>query len=302
MLIFSDLHIHNYSAYDENGSRLSNCISALFDIFEYAKKNKHCTILFCGDLFHAKHKIPAKVINATYNAFCEIEPKYKGIKLYYITGNHDFIENNTYEDRAESALEYLSDFSFFVCIDNKRVEVSKGVWVHGIPFYRYSADIYSALGDIEFQDDAYNIVLMHNYPDGMSNKFVTPDFEYECSNLMLADKVFIGHSHKREKVAGGMQVVGSPMQNNHLDSGEDKGFIVFDPKKQKTTIKYLNYPKFITTEALDPESEDYQREKEKVRNTEMTIPINGSAKEILTAFWEDKSDDEELLTVGLNLL
>ena len=69
ILLFSDLHIHNYQQYNDDGRRLSNCLDVLDLVYENATLNGCAAIVFAGDLFDQRKQIATTTLVATLQRF-----------------------------------------------------------------------------------------------------------------------------------------------------------------------------------------------------------------------------------------
>ena len=84
VLIFTDLHIHNYRKFDVDGNRLRNCILVLYDVFNYAAHKEINEIWFVGDLFDQQKSVPTEVLNDTFKAFSDLFYQFRDIHFYAI--------------------------------------------------------------------------------------------------------------------------------------------------------------------------------------------------------------------------
>ena len=93
-IVFSDLHAHEFTEFakpdDEYiNSRLANIVNAVKDIFSIARKEGR-TVLFAGDLFHARGSVRSEVFNFIFKVFQENTD----IPVIMIRGNHDASNNS----------------------------------------------------------------------------------------------------------------------------------------------------------------------------------------------------------------
>ena len=303
-IIWSDAHFHDYTAYSENGSRLQLCKEAIYKMVEYAKENNINYLMFAGDLFHAKIKLPATVVNAIVEVFKELTAIHPEMIIYFITGNHCHIKNNIYGEEIKHSLSFLEEqFEFFKCVDNETISIGDDVW-HGIPFYRYREHLYQSIEDtVNRFKGPRNFALLHNHPDGQLNKYIPTEFIYEETLLFMFDFIFCGHSHQHQQVQDNLVIVGSPIANSHLDENvSKKGFLVFDSDELTYELIDLKFPKFVTVDEINESSEDYQRQKEKVLLTENIFDPSMSLEDMFINYWGEHSEDLELLEAGLSLI
>lgn len=297
--IFSDLHIHNYKRFDVNGSRLLNCLSALSSIFWYCHNTGIRHIVFGGDLFDQKKALPTEVINATAKAFSLLFSQHPDIEFYAISGNHDHATKNLYDNPCEHSLTWLS-YMFpnnFTVIDNGAYRLPE-VTIYGIPYYQTKEDFDKALQRAKGQ-----LLFIHQTPYGIKNKFIHTDVD--PSDFMHFKHVFCGHIHQHEKLLDNFTVIGSPLHRDFGDVGEDNGFLVYDTQTNTFVRELLGLPKFEKVQTITEESQNYQQEivQEIEQHTDLEQYDNSkSHSELVTNYWKDNSEDEQLLNVGKSLL
>ncbi len=238
MVIFTDLHIHNYQKFSNNSSRLNNCLDVLSEMFKIANKN-NLPILFVGDLFDKQVLLPVEVINKTIEHFADLFDKFPNTKFYAISGNHDQASKNTIAKPAITALSSLDRvFENFILIDNETVKINNYV-VHGIPYYEYIEDFYEKLSNVKA-----DILLIHQAPNGISDKYIHTNMDISfAKNFKL---VLCGHIHKAEKLKDNFIVLGSPLHKDLSDEGQIKGYYIFDDYNM--TFYPLDYPMFSSEE------------------------------------------------------
>lgn len=291
MVVFSDLHIHNYSKFSTNSSRLRNCLDVLDEIFG-AAKNNDTHILFCGDLFDKQITIPVEVYNSTIEKFSILFARYPTTKFYAISGNHDHASKNTLAKPAISALESISiAFKNFVIIDNLTA-IIENYRVFGIPYYEYIEDFYSVLAEIPNNID---ILVIHQAPIGISNKFIHANLDIDFAKKFKM--TLCGHIHKRETLKNNLYIIGSPMHKDLSDEGEIKGYYLLNDYEM-TFVPLDKYPKFSS---IPSEGNYYVPRLEKILEKELNIAIETvdiSKHNLLKAFLkqEKRMDLFELAT------
>lgn len=321
---FSDLHIHNYKAFDKDGSRLDNSLKVIDDIFDYCFANRISTVLFPGDLYHLQKVLPVSAVNRTIQTFQKAFKRTLGkVTLYAISGNHDFAVRNMYGRHATTALQHLDEiFENFVLIDNS-VKDFKGlhVEVYGLPYYDHKEEFKKALDGLKMTDtpNVFRVLMIHQTPSGLID-FPIPS---DCDPLKDFDRfnlVLCGHIHTRRKMGDNFWLVGSPLMQSFQDPLEDRGFMTFDVQPMgKNLFKVddnfidLGYPKFVTVNKS--EAEKYSDHYIKLLNDfqEFDIDPEGGTLDIFDSSMNRKlllekyfltlqNPDNQLLETGMKFL
>ncbi len=265
ILIFSDLHLHNhvygsdivtrpeYGMVNAN-SRLVDGRSILEQITVYIEANSVDEVVFCGDLFHTHGKMHASVLKAAYDGWERLTRALdKPWHAYAIVGNHD-TSDKTLNTHAMHWLESLG------------VNVVDEPWHNGfnglprkLSLLPYTEDvdvITQFFADaVKKNDDAYagqaggTVCFLHAGVDGvpMKSGFVPGSaFNTDMVPAEGIQHVFSGHYHPHRRVTGKVTVVGTPLQLNWADEGDERGFIVYDTGTDKLEFHSLMAPKFVT--------------------------------------------------------
>lgn len=283
-LILSDLHIHNYSKWDNNGSRLDNCLNVLIDAFIHCSTNNIKHILFVGDLFDQHKSVPTEVLNKTFDVFSELFKSFD-VDFYAISGNHDLSNNNTYDIEAYSSLYILSHMKRFILLDRKMIDLD-GLIIGGLPYFKDINEFNRVYSDNSFNNA--DILLIHQTPEH-DNSMIRPDvYIKDFTNNM----VFCGHIHKHEKLSDHFVIVGSPLHRDLGDEGQDKGFLVYDSTSNTFEIIYLDYPKFSreSLEVFENSSNDSD------------LDISESFESIVENFARINNKDDIYFEVGKSFL
>lgn len=323
--VFSDLHVHNYKAHDNNGSRLKNCLKVPETIFKFCDKNGIEIIVFTGDWFDNQGAIPTEVINETEATLRRLFDTYPDIKIIAISGNHDHASKNLINKPAITALTHLdSIFENFVLIDN-RVEAieteDERIIFCGLPYYELPEDYHSVLKDFnplatQVECDA-KILLTHQTPTGLNNPNIPTDTDVNDPLYDPYDIVLNGHIHAFQAITDKFINVGSPLHRDLGDEGVTKGFLVINtqnlPKFKFISLKG-KFPEFQTQKLKLGEKVEYDGFNYIVpswteETTENTDNVNVdefgndlTAETLLTNFWSKQSNDKALLTTGLKLI
>lgn len=249
--VISDIHIHNYKKFDENGSRLFNCLRVIEDVFVYANTHSMKYILISGDLYDQQKSLPTVVVNATIHTFKLLFSKYPNIEVIAISGNHDQSSKNLIDDPAITALSHLDVlFDRFHLIDNSSYIIEKNaelIEILGIPYYSHKEHFLSKIDNQPVRNKSY--LMIHQTPKH-SNPMIPHDFiGDEFPNF---DYVFCGHIHRHEQISNNVVLVGSPLHRDLGDEGQEKGFLVFDTDNNSYERVILSYPKIKLSNDPDP--------------------------------------------------
>lgn len=295
-VIFGDLHA---GLYKNIADRLDIACEVLREIFEFASSDDG-VILFVGDLYDRDKLIPTVVVNAVLGQFKKLFRKYREIEFYAISGNHDQVGINTWENPVPTALSHLATvFDRFTLLDNQSIEIVDGLMLHGIPYYKYREDFQNACGKInrriERFDDLQHIVMTHQgYPNIMDNVTV---------NAKLADvskRAFVlnGHLHKMKKINARALNVGSPLYRDRGDLGQKKGFFSANLLELSKT-----FPNFEVLSYYDDRLEDFAvADKAKADIVESLGSVDLSPLKLLYRYADKVGLDAEKKAVGVELL
>lgn len=306
LVVFSDLHAHNYRRFDVDGSRLTNTVKALLDIYQHGEGIQAEGALFAGDLYDSQKMLPTSVVNSIVSAYSVC-----GLHTLGISGNHDHSTRNTIASPAMSALHHVAESSsYFSLIDNTYWRIG-GQRVAGIPYYSFKEDFDAALNLLytELGDKVDDVVLLiHQTPKGLIDFDIPWEVDPEDSRLQAFKMVFCGHIHVRRKLADNFWLVGNPLAQSFSDGSQDKGFLVYDTEANSVEFVGLDYPKFIVGE--DAEDGNYYRPdisgSDKLSSVAFTGQDFDSANtpaDLVKSYWADVDGvDEDLLTLGLHFI
>jgi DNA repair exonuclease SbcCD nuclease subunit len=250
-LIFSDLHVHNYKQFNEDGRRLKNGVAFLDYIFKLANANGIKIILFPGDLFNNMQIMATKAVNAVAACLQMNFEAYPDVALIAISGNHDDAEKNLIDNPSESALDYL-DYVFpnFILLDHypHTFHTSNGTTIRGIRYYEHSEHFRAALNEAGIEQNKKNTILLTHQIIG-SGLPIEDDIEPTDPLFDPFTLVLNGHIHNCEQLTDKFINVGSPMMRDAGDIGKQKGFWIVDLDNPVETIAFKDitdkYPNFI---------------------------------------------------------
>jgi DNA repair exonuclease SbcCD nuclease subunit len=249
VIVTSDIHIHTYKQFNEDGRRLKNGIAYLDYLFKLAHANKIKYILMSGDLTNNMQIIATKVINAIMACLWRnfTQMKYD-VKIIAISGNHDFADKNLYDTPGESALQAFAEVfpHDFILIDNNWFDTEGGNRIQGIPYYDHAEHFKQALSKSKKRDQNSFLLMHQSVASGLPI-----DDDIMCTDTLFDPftMVFNGHIHENKQVADFFINVGSPMHRDANDAGKEKGFWIVDLDEPLETITFMEttkkFPQFI---------------------------------------------------------
>lgn len=323
-LIASDLHVHFYKQFNENGRRMQSGIAFLNYLFKLADANGIKYILFTGDLHNNMQIIATKVVKALAACFQANFAAYPDVKFICISGNHDFADKNLIDAPGDSAMDSLAAvFPRFILLDQipTGYTTANGHMIHGVPYYDHAEHFRIALSQAEkgvYLEDKNHFLLMHQSVDSG----LPIDDDIMCTDTLFDPftMVFNGHIHHNKNVADFFINVGAPMHRDAGDVGHRRGFWIVDLDDPIDTISFMDitdkYPQFIHKFVGEPlsdwESQQYviwvQNPKmENSKDQEITEKFNTSLapKAILENYCKEvlsKDEFKDKLAYGLTLL
>lgn len=298
LLIFSDLHIHNYKRFSTENSRLYNTLDVLDKVFAVASNRNIKSILFCGDLFDKQKSIPTVVINETVDRFQSLFNMHPEISMYCITGNHDLGTRTSLEEGYVSSLQHLDTvFPRLKVIDFGYVYLSEEIIVSGIPYLQSRTEFSEALERVHKHT---NILLVHQTPD----QFMDGELDVKDKRFKKFDHVFSGHIHQFKQYTDNFTMVGSPLHRDLGDEDNEKFILIYDTENK--SIEQLStqgmYPEF--KRGKDEDDGNYWIEP-MVDNIEVDVldyefSTLMSPEELVTNYYNQlQLEDKELLNIGI---
>ena len=322
IIVIADPHVHNYSTFDKDGSRLKNCIKLLNEVFARAKKEGIDTIVCCGDFFD-KPILPAVVVNEAAKAIANMP---KGMRFLTISGNHDMFSTPRFGEPKGTAVRYLSELSDnFRLFDEENVLLGDGVArVWGIPYYDDRGEYALALGaasqEAAVYDEPVKLLVIHQTPNGIGNAMIQTDTDPNDPMYDAFDLVLCGHIHQRQWLTEKFLVVGTPIHRSAEDMGHEKGYFIVDLSKRMKAVDRMEfvstagrYPEFVMVDEVIAETERAKGNYVIVKPREVKYKTDAASVEdfgtgstparMVEAYWKEAGGgDEKLLKVGLKLL
>jgi len=247
-LVFSDLHAHTHTRYSSRGrsgnSRLDVALDVLKQMLNHCLAEGINKVIFAGDLFDAKARVPVRVLNAVSE---EIETwGYFGINVLMIPGNHDYLVRSG----EHHALEVLSVHRNVTIVGRVMLIDWYGLRVKCIP-YQEENDPF-----IFMATEGADILVAHGCAEGMCHipralpeDPGAPDGEWIREEWLRGYKLsIIGHVHEPEERTRGAAwtiVPGCPYQDNPHFREAQRGFWEVDWEKKTARMIESKAERFI---------------------------------------------------------
>lgn len=251
-IAFSDIHLHDWKAYNEKHYRLNYPLELLDRLIKLSNELE-VPLLFCGDLIHDPKNMSNYVFNGLMSIF-----RAKSIMppIYGISGNHDMCEKNSIRDISPSYIEGFQPF--FKCMDNLTKNIGKDLYLHGIPYMNSEEQFIIALKQTaENLPKGINILMIHQNlpgakePDGFEVESDMPPQIYKL--MQKFTWVLCGHIHKPQQIFENTFMLGATNHQDLGDMGCDMGYWMIYADKKPKFVK-SNLPEFKTYSGEKPDS------------------------------------------------
>lgn len=220
MIVFSDLHLDEDSADTVLGEILPG-------IFEASQRLDDRTIACLGDFWHLRYKVDVALQNAVRDEL--IRWIKAGVTFLFLPGNHDQVDV-----AGRNALEVFDGLGQGCQVFTRPTWNQYGLWLPYRKHYRDIEDILRINPDVDMPRPGLshaNVLWMHQGIQGaLMNDHMRDTEGVPASVFDPFDAVILGHYHKRQRL-GKAYYVGSPRQVTANESGQEKGFAVWDGKK-----------------------------------------------------------------------
>lgn len=220
--------------------------------FPFLKENNIDTVFHLGDIVERRKYINFSTSERLDKDFVQPLSK-RGIKVYYIVGNHDTYYKNTnlinaltqlYGDREYPGMTIVADPKEFVFDDCKIVLMP---WM-------CSDNMQEALKLIETTDA--QILMGHLELAGFEmNKGAVIDHGMDSSIFEKFDLVCSGHYHHKSR-KGNINYLGCPYEITWSDYNDQKGFHVFDT--QTRSLEFIPNPYTMFNKIYYNDSEKFE--------------------------------------------
>lgn len=237
LLIFSDLHLHNwnYGSTIESGgfnSRLLDQYHALLQISKYIVKNPGIShAIFCGDLFHSHGRLTADILYLARLGLKEICSK---VGVTFLIGNHDIMNKSN----KINSLCWIDEIRHAKIVTNQTHYEETG-----LSFCSYTEN---KDGLKKFLEQSGPYTFLHqgvqNVP--MGSGFLINEILSEEIVPTHINRLFTGHYHTHRNI-NRITIVGSMNQLNWSDTGDTKGFLDYDTDSNIVRQIPIFAPRFI---------------------------------------------------------
>jgi DNA repair exonuclease SbcCD nuclease subunit len=250
VLIFSDLHLHNWAnapEVDGMNSRLRDQARVMDQVALYCEHNTVDHIVFGGDLFHTHGKIHESILKVASEGIQNIL-ELSQVNIRILVGNHDTSNKNV----AVHSLHWLNAIEGVKVID----DITHDKLYKEFSYLPYTEDKDKI---IEFFEYANPICFMHQGIAGvpMGSGFLIDEVLSLDMIPDHVDQVFTGHYHKHSNPSDKVTVIGSALQLNWADMGDKRGFLVYDTQTGEVEHIESVAPKFVTLNMDGRGSADY---------------------------------------------
>ncbi len=248
--VFSDLHLHNFKQFSRpEPTGVNSRAQACLDVLGKILSQEDCkTFLFCGDFWHVRWSIPTTLIQPVQNIL------YRNLQrcetyCYAIPGNHDQPTKDPYGPNALAAIGACG------LVDISGLMYYPDLFILGVP----AGASLPVIDIIDKQNK--KVLILHQMIEGteisasghITNTGSSLDSIKEYMAEYSFDKCFIGDIHKRHQLDDDIWYVGSSLQHDFGDEGQDKGMLIWDTESGEVTFREIVSPQFKTI--TDPEKQ-----------------------------------------------
>jgi DNA repair exonuclease SbcCD nuclease subunit len=247
----SDIHIRLQKRHDEYRKVFTNLYTSLKEDVEISlggNKNKGLIVL-TGDILHSKTELSPECVSLTadfFQSLAQIMP------LIIIAGNHDANLNNN--NRLDSLTPIVE----------KVIKKSQCYYLRQSGFYRFSNIVFglTSVFDYRFMKSnmldilglegiEHKIALFHGRINGAitdTGSILEGEKGINVKSFSGYDYALLGDIHKHQfMIPNKIAYAGSLIQQNHGETQNNHGFLIWDLKNNKSFLKEIkNDTGFIT--------------------------------------------------------
>lgn len=259
----ADIHLSRYSQdkiEDETNlpERLHSIKKSLYEIAEYCIKNNISTIIIGGDTLHGKSVIYAIAQEIMLQYFKDWKDK---LTFIVMDGNHDLSGKGADVVSALRPLETVENVDW---IPFNQTRYMKN---EDMLFVPYSVKLPEII-----RDNRSNILISHfGLSEGILNSGLSIISDISLRDLIGRYKlVLLGHYHKPQEILREdicVFYVGSPIQLDWGEKGDDKRFLVVDTDTLDVqSIPLTSYKKHIELEIKSDNINDVLKQAQQARD------------------------------------
>ena len=210
-LFFSDLHYRE--------TRIKDCELVLDKVMEIGKKEKVDAIVNGGDTFQDKGLIRIKC----HDSYLKKRKEWDG-RWIDIVGNHD-------QDDRDGSVHAMKSFGLLpkssvvdVPFFDRKNKILMLPYMHDIKDY-----LKITKNDDVIKEGEWTLIAHMGVKGSFMSESKRDETGVPLEVCRYFKQVFLGHYHKPHSLEN-VTYVGSPLQQNFSEMGQDKGVIIFDTK------------------------------------------------------------------------
>lgn len=218
MIIFSDVHLREDSEETVFGQVLPGIFEAAK---QHGKTRGYYEVACLGDVFHFRYEVEARLQNMLYDVLREWSDA--GFHVRILPGNHD-----QYDLEGRNCLELYDEINH-VDVYTHACADGDGLWIPYRKDPKYIEWAVQKFGGNAMNLEGNRVCFLHN---GITGALMNDRYKNEIEGVPVDafggfHAVICGHYHKRQSV-GHAHYVGSPYQTRADESGQAKGYAVWD--------------------------------------------------------------------------
>jgi DNA repair exonuclease SbcCD nuclease subunit len=250
-IFWSDLHIHDHG---KDSRRIEDALKVLSWIKAEAIARGIKKIFFLGDWFHSRSYLYPEVVAKTYEVLLDF--KASGIDMTLLVGNHDMPYRDTTKENSLTAFKSIVDV-----VDEPAIYEGKNFDFYLMPYVENPQKLLWGIDKmLSGQEDSRNtspctkprVLLAHldiNSALQSSRMACTQGIDPDLLTQKF-DMIVTGHYHINQTLRDKIYYIGSPYQQEFGESGQKKGFYVFDDG-ELTYVENTFSPEYVYIQPKD---------------------------------------------------
>lgn len=226
------------------------------NVANYSLENNIKNIVIAGDILHNKSVIHS----LAQSIFLDYLRDYRNINFIIIDGNHDMSSKS---GQGISALKSLDNEPNVDMIHNKKI-------IENVLFVSWNPE--TMINDIKNGEAEY-LVSHFGLNEAQLSSGISIVSDVKLKDLINYKHCILGHYHKPQSV-GNVTYIGSSIQLDWGEKGEEKRFLVVDTENEEIeSISTIGYRKYIEYEITNENKEDIIEEARKAQENGDYIQI-----------------------------